>query len=150
MPNATGCANAPASTDARSRSDVLRGLPTDHVESVQRTDTTMTVTISTPWQLQGCPDCGVVAPSRGRRRRTLHSVPLGEVRVWVLWRQRTWRCPGAECPRETFVEQVPKLVAPRDQVTTRAVTWAIGQQRREHATIAELARRLEVSTSAQD
>ena len=124
---------------------MLLGLPTVHVESVQRTETAMTVTVSTPWQLQGCPDCGVVAPSRGRRRRVLYDVPQGEVRVRLVWRQRTWRCPEAGCPRGTFVEQVPTLVTPRAQVTTRAVTWAIGQLRREHATIAGLARRLAVS-----
>ena len=145
MSNATRCADAPTTTDPCSRCDVLLGLPTVHVESVQRTETAMTVTVSTPWQLQGCPDCGVVAPSRGRRRRVLHDVPHGEVRVRLVWRQRTWRCPEAGCPRGTFVEQVPTLVTPRAQVTTRAVTWAIGQLRREHATIAGLARRLDVS-----
>ena len=80
LSNATRCADAPTTTDPCSRCDVLLGLPTVHVESVQRTETAMTVTVSTPWQLQGCPDCGVVAPSRGRRRRVLHDVPHGEVR----------------------------------------------------------------------
>lgn len=104
----------------------------------------MTVTVSTPWQLMGCPDCGVVAPSRGRRRRVLHDVPHGDARVRLVWRQRLWRCPEAGCARGTFAEQVPTLVAARGSITTRAVTWAIGQLRRQHATIAGLSRRLQV------
>ncbi|PJI85575.1 transposase [Luteimicrobium subarcticum] len=124
---------------------MLLGLSGLHVESVERTDASMTVTVSTPWQLMGCPDCGVVAPSRGRRRRVLHDVPHGDARVRVVWRQRFWRCPEAACGRGSFAEHVPVLVAARGSITTRAVAWAIGQLRREHATIAGLARRLAVS-----
>lgn len=43
------------------------------------------------------------------------------------------------------MEQVPSLVAPRGSVTVRAVYWAIGQLRREHATIRGLARQLGTS-----
>lgn len=124
---------------------MLLGLPDVHVEAVERTETMMTVVVSTPWRLQGCPDCGVVAPSRGRRRRVLHDVPHGDARVHLVWRQRIWWCPAAACSRGSFVEQVPSLVVPRASITTRAVGWAIGQLRREHATIAGLARRLDVS-----
>lgn len=145
MSNATGCAGAPTTTDPCSRCDVLLGLPEVCVEAVERDEMTMTVTVSTPWQLMGCPDCGVVAPSRGRRRRVLHDVPHGDARVRLVWRQRLWRCPEAACARGTFAEQVPTLVAARGSITTRAVTWAIGQLRRQHATIAGLARRLAVS-----
>ena len=145
MSNATGCAGAPTTTDPCSRCDVLLGLPEVHVESVRRDDVVMMVTVSSPWRLEGCPDCGVVAPSRGRRRRVLHDVPHGDARVRLVWRQRVWRCPQVACSRGSFVEQVPALVAARGSITTRAVAWAIGQLRREHATIAGLARRLDVS-----
>ncbi len=43
------------------------------------------------------------------------------------------------------MEQVPSLVASRGSITARAVSWAIGQLRREHATIAGLARQLGTS-----
>lgn len=145
MSNATGCAGAPTTTDPCDRCDVLLGLPDVRVEAVERDQDRMTVTVSTPWQLQGCPDCGVVAPSHGRRRRLLHDVPHGDVRVRLVWRQRVWRCPEAACPRGAFVEQIPEVVEPRASITARAVAWAIGQLRREHATIAGLARRLGVS-----
>ena len=81
-----------------SRFGVLLGLPDVHVEAVERDGTKMSVTVSTPWQLMGCPECGVVAPSRGRRRRVLHDVTHGDARVRLVWRQRTWRCPG-DSPR---------------------------------------------------
>lgn len=143
MTNATGCITAPATVPC-SRCDVLLGLDCVQVEAVEREAEVLTVAVSTPWQLMGCPDCGVVAPSRGRRLRILHDVP-GSVAVRVLWRQRTWRCPDPACPKGMFAEQVPDLVAYRGSITTRAVTWAIGQLRREHATIAGLARQLGTS-----
>ena len=104
----------------------------------------MRVMVSTPWQLMGCPDCGGVAVSRGRRMRVLRDVPHGDVGVQVACRQRRWRCTEAACPRGTFVEQLPVLVAARGVLTRWAVTWALGQLRREHATIAGLDRRLGV------
>ncbi|MGP9684046.1 ISL3 family transposase [Brachybacterium sp. AOP3-A1-3] len=144
MSHATGCTDAPTTADPCSRCDVLVGLDGVHVETVERDAALMTVTVSTTWQLMGCPDCGVVAPSRGRRARVLHDVPHGDVRVQVVWRQRVWRCPEQVCARGTFAEQVPTLVAARGSLTVRAVAWAIGQLRREHATIAGLARQLGV------
>lgn len=133
MPYATGCAAAPA-TDPCSRCDLLLGLDGVHVDAVERGQSLMTVTVSTPWQPMGCPDCGVLALSRGRRGRLLNDVP-GTVRVRLLWRQRLWRCPDPDCARGTFFEQVPSLVAPRGSLTVRAVSWAIAQLRREHATV---------------
>ena len=47
--------------------------------------------------------------------------------------------------RRTFVEQLPGLVARRGSITTRAVGWAIGQLRREHATVHGIARQLGTS-----
>lgn len=116
-----------------------------HVEAVERAQARMRVTVSTPQALMGCPDCGVVAPSRGRRKRVLHDVPHGDTRVELVWRQRVWRCPESSCPRGVFAEQVPALVAPRGSITTRTLAWAIGQLRREHATIQGLSRQLAVA-----
>ena len=133
MSNATACAGAPT-THPCSRCDLLLGLDGVHVEHVERGPTWLTVTVSTPWQLMGCPGCGVVAVGRGRRVRRLHDVP-GQVPVTIRWRQSTWRCPDASCGVGLFVEQLPSLVRPRGSLTDRAVTWAIGQLRPEHATI---------------
>jgi len=140
LSNATACPDAPT-TDPCSRCDVLLGLDGVHVEHVERGPTSLTVTVSTPSRLMGCPACGVVAVGRGRRLRRLHDVP-GAVPVVVRWRQRTWRCPEAGCPVGLFVEQLPGLVTPRGSLTCRAVRWAIRQLRFEHATIQGLARQL--------
>ncbi|GEA81343.1 hypothetical protein CUD01_17870 [Cellulomonas uda] len=142
MSDATGCAGARPTTDPCSRCDLLLGLDDVSVESVERGAVVMRVTVSAAWQLMGCPDCGVVAVSRGRRVRVLRDVPHGDVRVQLVWRQRRWCCLEARCSRGTFAEQVPALAAPRAVLTRRAVTWAVGQLCREHATIAGLARRL--------
>jgi len=75
------------------------------------------------------------------RDRVFRHVP-GAVPVAVLWRHRTWRCPDGGCPVGVFVEQHPALVPARGSLTCRAVTWAIGQLRREHATIEGLSRQL--------
>lgn len=140
----SGCAGARPATCPCARCDLLLGLEGVHVEHVDRRDGLLVVTVSSPASPAGCPSCGVVAVGRGRRRRVLHDVP-GATRVRIVWRQRVFRCDGDDCGRKTFVEQVPGLVAPRGSVTTRAVSWAIGQLRREHATIAGLARQLGTS-----
>ena len=140
----SGCADARSATDPCSRCDVLLGLDGVHVEHVDRLDRLLVVTVSSPAEPTGCPSCGVVATGRGRRRRLLHDVP-GMTRVRIVWRQRVWRCDDDDCARKTFVEQLPTLVGRRGSITTRAVGWAIGQLRREHATVHGLARQLGTS-----
>lgn len=140
----SGCAEARPTTDPCSRCDLLLGLEEVLVEHVERRAEVMVVTVSTPPQPTGCPTCGVIATGRGRRRRVLHDVP-GVARVRVVWRQRVWRCVDADCTKKTFVEQVPTLVASRGSITHRAIAWAVGQLRREHATIQGLARQLGTS-----
>lgn len=140
----SGCADARSAADPCSRCDVLLGLDGVHVEHVDRRDGLLVVTVSTPASPSGCPSCGVIAIGRGRRRRLLHDVP-GTTRVRIVWRQRVWRCGDDGCKRKTFVEQLPGLVARRGSITTRTVGWAIGQLRREHATVHGLARQLGTS-----
>lgn len=139
-----GCASARSACCPCARCDLLVGLPGVHVEHVDRRDGLLVVTVSSPAAPAGCPSCGVVATGRGRRRRVLHDVP-GATRVRIVWRQRVWRCDDEGCLRKTFTEQLPSLVARRGSITTRAIGWAIGQLRREHATIAGLARQLGTS-----
>uniref|UniRef100_UPI003F5003F7 ISL3 family transposase n=1 Tax=Agrococcus chionoecetis TaxID=3153752 RepID=UPI003F5003F7 len=143
MFHATGRAAARA-TDPCSRCDLLLGLECVRVEHVDRGARVMTVTVSSADGSAGCPSCGVVAVGHGRRKRMLNDAP-GTVRVRILWRQRVWRCPDPDCARGVFIEQLPGLVAPRGSITVRAIDWAIGQLRREHGTIAGIARQLGTS-----
>ncbi|WP_431834727.1 ISL3 family transposase [Gulosibacter massiliensis] len=140
----SGCADARSATDPCSRCDLLLGLDGVHVEHVDRRNGLLIVTVSSPAAPAGCPSCGTVATGRGRHRRLLHDVP-GMTRVRIVWRQRVWRCDESGCARQTFVEQLPSLVAPRGALTRRAVVWAVGQLRREHATIEGLRRQLGTS-----
>ena len=58
------------------------GLDGVQVVGVERLDDRLRVRVQTPWRLMGCPDCGVVALSTGRRTSVLHDVPgLGPVQV---------------------------------------------------------------------
>lgn len=140
----SGCASARSACYPCARCDLLLGLDGVHVEHVDRRDGLLVVTVSSPAAPAGCPSCGVVAIGRGRRRRVLHDVP-GVTRVRIVWRQRVWRCDDQDCVRRTFAEQLPTLVARRGSITQRAIAWAVAQLRREHATIAGLARQLGTS-----
>ena len=64
--------------------------------------------------------------------------------VVLLWRKRRYRCRENACEKVTFTEQEPDLVRPRGLLTTRAARWAIGQIRREHASVQGVARQLGV------
>ncbi len=90
----------------------------------------------------GCRTCGVIAYSRGRDNVTLVDAPCFDRPVRLVWRKRGWRCEEPSCPTRVFTEQDPDVAAPRALLTTRACWWAINQIRREHASIAGLARQL--------
>lgn len=137
----SGCADARSAFCPCRRCDLLLGLEGVHVEAVDRSDELLVVTVSSPAVPMGCPSCGVIATGRGRRRRVLHDVP-GATRVRIVWRQRVWRCDDDGCARKTFVEYLPALVERRGSITKRAIAWAIGQLRREHATIEGIRRQL--------
>ena len=60
----------------------------------------------------------------------------------MRWRKRTWTCPEPSCPVGVVTEQDTGIAKPRAMLTTRACRWATEQLRREHASIAGLARQL--------
>ncbi|MDQ3357355.1 MAG: transposase family protein [Actinomycetota bacterium] len=93
----------------------------------------------------GCPVCGVVAVSHGRRTHEVVDTPCFGRPVRLRWRKRTWSCPEVSCPVGTFTEQDEDLAAPRAKVSTRATWWAVRQLRREHASVAGLARQLGIT-----
>jgi len=63
-------------------------------------------------------------------------------RPGLLWLKRTWRYVEPACPVRVFTEQEARVAAQRSLLTTRACRWAIGQLRRENASIQGLARQL--------
>jgi transposase len=102
----------------------------------------LAVTVESGPGVRGCPGCGVVAGSHGRRMVELVDIPCFGRPVRLRWRKRTWTCRDPDCPVGTFTEQDEQVAAPRALLTARACRWAIEQLRREHASIAGLARRL--------
>jgi transposase len=154
MSEPTSCCGAPSCPEPHSsrvgycdRCDVLVGLPGLHVVAVagvhaRRGGEGLVVTVESAPGLRGCPRCGVVARSHGRRIVELVDTPCFGRPVTLLWRKRTWTCPDPACPVETFTEQNEHVAAPRALLTARACRWAIEQLRREHASVAGLARRL--------
>ena len=83
-----------------------------------------------------------MATSHGRRDVHLVDAPCFGRPVRLVWRKRTWRCAETRCENGAFTEQNEDLAAPRALLTARACWWAIGQIRREHASVSGIARAL--------
>ena len=148
MSEPTACVLArscPDSTYCR-RCDVLVGLDGFHVldvaERVGERGPWLRVVVESPPREEGCRSCGVVAHSHGRRDVVLVDTPCFGRPVRLVWRKRTWRCTEPACSAGSFTEQHPDLAGSRALLTTRACWWAIGQLRREHASVAGIARQL--------
>ena len=127
-----------------SRCDLLVGLGELHVTAVEFDHDvgSLRVVVESAAAPMGCRTCGVIAHSHGRRDVVLVDAPCFDRPVKVVWRKRTWRCQEAVCPTKAFTEQDPDVAAPRALLTRRACWWAINQIRREHASIAGIARQL--------
>jgi transposase len=125
--------------------DLLVGLDGFHVIDVEPGDGRLTVMVESAAGPVGCPGCGVVAVSHGRRVHGLVDAPAFGRPVRLLWRKRTWLCPDPACPAGVFTEQNEQLARSRALLTTRACWWAVGQLRREHASVAGIARQLGAS-----
>ena len=122
--------------------DLLVGLDGYHVVGVARVADGLVVRVESAPGPVGCPDCGVRAVSRGRREHRLVDIPAFGTPVRLVWVKRTWACAEASCSRRSFTETDETLAPPRSTWTTRARAWAVGQLRREHATVHGLARQL--------
>jgi hypothetical protein len=73
---------------------LLVGLDGYHVMSAHDVGDRMVVMAeSAPGPAPGCPSCGVVAASHGRRDYRLVDVPCFGRPAQLVWRKRTWRCP---------------------------------------------------------
>jgi transposase len=127
------------------RCDLLVGLDGLHVLSVLRSDTVLTVTVESPPRPGGCPVCGVIAESHGRRKVSLVDTPCFGRPVRLVWLKRTWCCDEADCEVKGFTETHPQVARARALLTVRAAWWAVRQLRFEHASVSGLARQLGVT-----
>jgi transposase len=125
------------------RCDLLVGLDGLHVIGVERDGGGgLRVTVESALAVMGCPACGVVASSHGRRTVRLVDAPSFGRPVELRWRKRTWECPEPSCPVGVFTEQDEQVAKPRAMLTTRACRWAVHQIRREHGSVSGVARQL--------
>lgn len=136
--SATGTAPAPRCV----RCDLLVGLDDVYVLDARLRGEHLEVTVESEPGPVGCPDCGAAGVGHGRQVVRLVDIPAFGRPVTIIWRKRRFVCPGGACERVTFVENLPGLASPRHATTARVVEWAVGQLRREHATVSGLARQL--------
>ena len=125
--------------------DLLVGLAGYHVVDVDEDGPHLVVTIESPPRPMGCPTCGVVAVSHGRRVHEVADSPCFGRPVRLRWRKRTWSCPDRDCSTRTFTEQDEDLAPARSRLSTRATWWAINQIRREHGNVNSLAHQLGIN-----
>ncbi len=144
MSEPTGCAGRCHLLDFYcDRCDLLVGLDCLHVIGVERDEGGgLRVTVESARTVMGCPACGVVASSHGRRTVRLVDAPSFGRPVELRWRKRTWECPEPSCPVGVFTEQDERIAEPRAMLTARACAWAVHQIRREHASVSGVARQL--------
>jgi len=86
--------------------DLLVGLEGLHVLEVVAAEERLRVRVESPPGLMGCPACGVVALSHGRREVQLIDAPCFGRPVTVVWWKRTWCCPEPLCPVAVFTESL--------------------------------------------
>lgn len=147
MTEPTACSGARCSSPAVycGNCDLLVGLEGLHVVHVVQDEEHLRVRVESPPGPTGCPSCGVVALSHGRREVELIDAPCFGRPVRLVWVKRTWSCPERACPVGVFTEQDEQVARPRGLLTVRAAWWAVAQLRREHASVLGLARQLGTS-----
>ena len=113
MPDHTVCCARTSADGYCVNCDLLVGLPGVRVVAVAGGRQRLTVTVESPRGPMGCPACGVVAVSHGRRTHVLIDTPCFGRPVRLHWRKRTWSCPEPACAVGTFTERAEDVAAPR-------------------------------------
>ncbi|MCL1801470.1 MAG: ISL3 family transposase, partial [Promicromonosporaceae bacterium] len=78
----------------------------------------------------------------GRLAVNLVDAPWAGIPTNIIWRKRRFRCLESKCPVVTFTEENRGIAASRALLTARAARWAVGQMRRENASVRGLARQM--------
>jgi transposase len=94
--------------------------------------------IETTEAVVGCPDCGVLARLRDRRRTDVRDLPASGRPVTLVWIKRVWRCMEPDCPRRTWTE-TSEHIRPRASLTERARREACRRVGQDGETVARVA-----------
>lgn len=126
------------------RCDLFADLDGLHVIAVERpsTDSPLQVMVESARAPMGCPDCGVIAHSAGRRTVELIDAPVYGAPARLVWVKRRWRCADSNCARGVFTEQNSAVATPRALLTRRCIAYGIMMMRRENLSVQGLARQL--------
>ena len=82
----------------------------------------LTVAVTSAQSEVSCPSCHQVSQRvHSRYQRTLADLPWAGRQVKLYLRVRRFYCPNASCPRTTFSERLPILVAPSARRADRLV-----------------------------
>lgn len=125
---------------------VWLAMPGFRVLEVDASALDVVVRVETTERL-ACPECGVLARSKGRRWVTVRDVPCGERPVTVRWWKRLGECVEPSCAVVTWTEQRPEFVWQGHVLTLRACRWVAARVAAVEATPASLAEQLGVSWS---
>jgi uncharacterized membrane protein len=129
------------------RADAIFDVPDLHVLDVVDDDQDrLVLTVESDQVEAGCPSCGVLAASHGRRSRLLHDAPCFGRVTMVRWLKRVWRCREPLCPIGVFSE-THQIAPPRSVLTVRAVRWATDALAHDDTTVSALARHIGVLVS---
>lgn len=95
-------------------------LPGCEVTATQQVNDTLVVDAHVTAITACCPDCGVCTPRiHSHYLRTPRDLPVSTQRVQLRLRVRRFFCDQLACARHTFAEQLPELLPPKAQRTSR-------------------------------
>ena len=129
---------APVGFEASESAVALVGMDGFRLLAAAQVDGELHQLVETTAALVGCPECGVRAVSKGRRKVRVRDLPSGGRRAVVVWWKRIWRCAEPDCGVGSWTEQ-SEAIAPRASLTQRARAEAcrqVGEQNRSVACVA--------------
>lgn len=104
--------------------------PNCQIEGVEQTESTLHITACTISTASRCPVCAVASSSiHSYHLRQLKDLPIGEQAVLLSIRTKRFRCRNPDCPKSTFVEEIPGVLVKYERQTPRLrkALWHIGQ-----------------------
>jgi transposase len=95
-------------------------LPGFEIQQATRVEGTLTITAVSTSQTAICPSCGKTSKRlHSYYMRSPHDLPSSGLSVHLQLSVRRFRGQNEDCPRQTFVERLPELVAVSAQRTVR-------------------------------
>jgi transposase len=87
---------------------IMIGFPDAHVLSVDEDEAGLWVGVETADGVAQCGSCGALAALGETHLVEREGLPVFGRALHLSWRAREWRCPNAQCPTGSWVEQIPE------------------------------------------